>query len=297
MRVFVTGAGGFIGKAVILDLLKNGHQVLGLARSDPSADAISKAGAEVLRGDIEDLESLENGAKSADGVIHLAFIHDFADFERVLAVDRAAIQTMGDAMTGTGKPLVIASGSMLLPKGSLATEDTPTETGSVFAQRAKSEDIVRALSKDKQVRGSVVRLSPTVHGAGDQGFITMLGGMARKNGFVTNVGDGSSRWPAVHRDDAATLFRLAVEKGAAGATYHGVAEQGIPTKEINDAISRKTGLPVENKSGEEAGQALGFFAMILGADNPVSSERTQKELGWHPTQPTLIKDIEANYPL
>lgn len=186
---------------------------------------------------------------------------------------------------------------MMLPKGSLATENTPPETDSMFAQRAKSEDILHELAKNKDVRASAVRLAPTVHGAGDKGFVTMLGGMARKNGFVTNVGDGSSRWTAVHRDDAAVLFRLAVEKGAAGGVYHGVAEQAIQTSEINAAISKKTGLPIENKSREEAEEAVGFFAFVLAADNPVSSEKTQKELGWKPVQPTLLADIEANYDL
>ena len=295
MRVFVTGAAGFIGRAVTQELLNNGHQVLGLARNDANAEAITKAGAEPHRGDLEDIESLKSGAKAADGVIHLAFIHDFSDFARVTAVDRAAIEAMGEVMAGTGKPLVIASGTMGAPKGKLATEDTEPDRNTPFSDRARSADLVYTLSREKQVRGSVIRLTPTVHGTEDHGFIPILINLARKNGFVTYIGDGSARWPAVHRLDAAILFRLALEKGTAGATYNAVAEQGVPIKDIMTVIGKHLQLPVESKPLNEAAGAIGFFAHVIGSDNLTSSEKTQRELGWHPTQPELLVDMEANY--
>jgi nucleoside-diphosphate-sugar epimerase len=295
MRVFVTGAAGFIGRAVVQELLKNGHQVLGLARSDASAEAITKAGAEPHRGDLEDIESLKSGAKAADGVIHLAFIHDFNNFARAAAVDRAAIAAMGEVMAGTGKPLVIASGTMGVLKGKLATEDTEVDRNTPFSDRGLSADLVYRLSKEKQIRGSVIRLTPTVHGVEDKGFIPMLINLARQKGFVTYIGDGSARWPAVHRLDAAVLFRLALEKGTAGATYHAVAEQGVPIKDIMTVIGKHLQLPVEGKPLNEAVEAIGFFAHVVGSDNPTSSEKTQRELGWHPTQPKLLADMEANY--
>jgi len=295
MRVFVTGAAGFIGRAVVQELLNNGHQVLGLARNDASAEVITKAGAEPHRGDLEDIESLKSGARATDGVIHLAFIHDFSDFARVTAVDRAAIEAMGEVMAGTGKPLVIASGTMLVPKGKLATEDTEPERNTPFSDRARSADLVLTLSKEKQVRGSVIRLPPSVHGAEDKGMIPRMIDLARQNGFVTYVGDGSARWPTVHRLDAAVLLRLALEKGTAGATYNAVAEQGVPIKDITTVMSLRLQLPVESKPLSEAVGTLGFLAYLVGSDNPTSSEKTQRELGWHPTQPELLADMEANY--
>ena len=295
MRVFVTGAAGFIGRAVVQELLNHGHQVLGLARNDASAETIAKAGAESHPGDLEDIESLKSGAKVADGVIHLAFIHDFGDFARVTAVDRAAIEAMGAVMAGTGKPLVIASGTMGVAKGELATEATEPERNTAFSERARSADAVYTLSKEKQVRGSVIRLPPTVHGAEDKGMIPLLIDSARKKGFVTYIGDGSARWPAVHRLDAAVLFRLALEKGTAGATYNAVAEQGVPIKDIVTVVGKHLQLPGVGKPMNEAVEAIGFLAHLVGSDNPTSSERTQRELGWHPTQPELLADMQANY--
>ena len=295
MHVFVTGAAGFIGRAVVQELLSNGHQVLGLARNDASAEAITKAGAQPHRGDLEDLESLKSGAQAADGVIHLAFIHDFSNYARAAAVDTAAIEAMGEAMAGTGKPLVIASGTMGGPKGILATEDTEPERNTPFSVRARSADVVYKLSKEKQVRGSVVRLPPTVHSAEDNGMIPQLINLARQKGFVTYIDDGSARWPAVHRLDAAVLFRLALDKGTAGATYHAVAEQGVPIKDIMTVIGRHLQLPVEGKPLDEAVGAMGLFAHLVGSDNPASSEKTQRELGWCPTRPELLVDVEANY--
>ncbi|MCJ1471403.1 hypothetical protein MMC13_000042 [Lambiella insularis] len=295
MRVFVTGAAGFIGRAVVQELLSHGHQVLGLARSDATAQAITKAGAEPHRGDLEDIESLKSGAKATDGVIHLAFIHDFSDYARSAAVDTAAIEAMGEAMAGTGKPLVIASGTLGMPKGKLATEDSEAERGTFFSGRALSADAVYALSKEHNVRGSVIRLSPTVHGVEDKAFVPMLANAAREKGFATYAGDGSVRWPAVHRLDAAVLFRLALEKGTAGATYNGVAEEGVPIKDIMTVIGKHLKVPVEGRPMNEAVEALGFLAYVLAMDNPTSSEKTQRELGWHPTQPGLLADMEANY--
>ncbi|CAF0817939.1 unnamed protein product [Adineta steineri] len=295
MRVFVTGAAGFIGRAVVQELINHGHQVLGLARSDASAELITKAGGLPHRGDLEDLESLKSGARAADGVIHLAFVHDFSNMAKCTAIDRAAIEAMGEAMAGTGKPLVIASGILFLPKGKLTTEDTEPDRNHPFAERGLSADLVYQLSKEKNIRGSVIRLSPTVHGKEDKGFIPALINLARQKGFVTYVSDGSARWPAVHRLDAAVLFRLALEKGTAGATYHAVAEQAIPIKDIMTVIGKHLQLPVESKSLNEAAEAIGFFAHVISSDNPTSSEKTQKELGWHPSQPKLLDDIEANY--
>lgn len=297
MKVFVTGAAGFIGRAVVEDLTKNGHEAIGLARSDTSAKKVTEAGGQVHRGDLEDLESLKSGAKAADGVVHLAFIHDFSEegFAKALEADRAAIQAMGEVMEGTGNPLVIAGGLLLVAGIDRADEDTvPASLEDIFSQRGKSEVLVQTLSKEKKIRGMAVRLAPTVHGKGDWGFVHMFGDFAKKNGHVTNVGDGSTRWPAVHRYDAAALFRLALEKGKAGAVYHASAEE-IKTGEIMKKISEKVNLPVENKPQNEAMQSIGFFAIPVGADNPVSSEKTQKELGWKPTQPKILQDIEDNY--
>ena len=294
MRVFVTGAPGFIGQAVIQELLDHGHSVVGLARSDASAEKVSKAGAEVLRGDIEDLDSLQRGAKEADGVIHLAFIHDFSNFARGCEVDRNAIQAMAEAMEGTQKPLVFASGTLMLRKGGVATEDTEPEWENPWAVRGKAETLIKELSREKNIRGSAIRLSPTVHGEGDKAFVPMLMGMAQKAGFVTRVGDGKNHWPAIHRLDSAALFRLALERGKPGAVYHGTAEN-VQLNDILDTMGKQLKLPVEEKSTEEAQKVIGFFAHPITADNPCSSEKTQKELGWQPKQPGLIADMEANY--
>ena len=295
MLVLVTGAAGFVGQAVVKELLENGHQVVGLARSDTSAEVITKTGAEVRRGDIEDLGSLRSAARDVDGVIHLAFVHDFSDFPRACAVDRAAIQTIAEAVAGSGKPLVIASGTMGFPEGELGTEDTEPMQGPGFLERAKSETLLFKLSEEKQLRGIALRLTPSVHGAGDKGFVSMFIDAARKNKAAVYVNDGSARWPAVHRADAAVLFRLALEKGASGKAYHAVAEQGITMKEIMGTIGKRLQLPVEGKSVEEAATALGWFAQAIAGDHPASSEKTKRELGWQPTQPGLIADMEANY--
>ncbi|MCJ1386123.1 hypothetical protein MMC17_009248 [Xylographa soralifera] len=256
----------------------------------------TQACAEPHRGALDDLESLQSGARAADGVIHLAFIHDFTDYASATSVDRAAIEAMGEAMAGTGKPLIIASGTLIVPPGKLATEDTePERNKPPFSDRALSADSVFTLSKEKQVRSIVVRLPPTVHGTEDKGMIPHVIDLARQNGFVTYIGDGSQRWPAVHRLDAAVLFRLALEKGIAGATYNAVAEQGVPMTDITAVIGKHLRLPVEGKAMNEVVGAMGFLAYLVGSDNPTSSGKTQKELGWHFTQSGLLADMEANY--
>lgn len=295
MRVFVTGAGGFIGRAVVPELLNNGHQVLGLARSDATAETLMKMGAEVQRGELEDLESLRSGAKAADGVAHLAFLHEFSDFAKCCRVDREAITAMGEVLAGTGKPLVIASGTLGTPNGQLADEDTDPDRNAPLSDRAKSADLIQQLSKEKGIRGSVVRLTPTVHDAGDKGSIPMIAGIMKQKSAVTYVANGSARWPAVHRLDAAVLFRLALEKGRSGAIYNAVAEQGVPMRDIMTVVGKHLQLPVEGKSMDEVMGSIGFLAYMVGSDNPTSSEKTQKELGWKPNQIGLLEDLEANY--
>jgi nucleoside-diphosphate-sugar epimerase len=294
MRVFVTGAAGFIGTATVKELLNHGHQVLGLARSDASADVIAKAGAEPHRGDLEDIESLKSGAKTADAIIHLGFIHDFSNMAHSTAVDRAAIQAMAEAIAGSDKPLIISSGTLMVAKSALATEDDDIARNPGF-DRWKSQDLIKSLSKEMNIRGMSVRFSPTVHGAGDKGFAKIFIDMTRKNGRAIYTGDGSARWPAVHRADAAVLLRLALEKGTAGGVYHAVAEQGIPVKDTMTLIGKRLGLPVEGMSPGEGAAFLGFFAHAMATDNPTSSEKTQKELGWQPNQVGLHEDMEANY--
>ena len=295
MRIFITGSAGFIGRATIRELVKNGHQVLGLARSEASAEKVINAGAEAHIGRIEDIDSLRSSVKAVDGVVHLAFTNDFQDFPRATAADRAAIEAMAEVLAGTGKPLIIASGTLAKRKGVLATEDAEDDRDTPLAERIKSADLLFALAKEKQFRGILVQFSPTVHGAGDAGLIPMLINTYRQKDSVVYVNDGSARWPAVHREDAAALIRLALEKGTAGATYNAVAEQGVPMKDIMTVIGKHLNLPVEGKSPEEATEKIGFLAYLIGLDNPTSSEKTQSELGWHPTQPGLLADMEANY--
>jgi len=297
MRVFVTGAAGWVGSAVTKELIQHGHKVLGLARSVEPAEKITKVGGEVLRGDLEDLESLKKGAQETDGTLHLAFIHDFTNMKHATAVDRAAISALAEVVAGTGKPLIITSGSLIVANlgGAVATEETDIDRSVPWIDRWKSEDLILSLSKEKDVKGMVVRLTPTVHGDGDKGFVPGLIGSARKNGAAIYVGDGSARWPAVHRYDAAVLYRLALEKGKAGAIYHAAAEQGIAQKDIEGLIGKVLNLPVESKSLEEALPKLGFFAHVTSMDKPLSSEKTQTELGWKPKELGLLADMEAHY--
>ncbi|OCL06542.1 NAD dependent epimerase/dehydratase [Glonium stellatum] len=294
MRVFVTGATGFIGSAIVQELINAGHQVVGLARSDEAAKLLAAAGAEVHRGSLDDLDSLKRGAAASDGVIHTAFIHDFSNFEASCKADKLAIETIGAALEGSGRPFVISSGTLSLKDGRLATEEDGPDLNSAGVLRAASE--VAALSMaSKGVRVSSMRLPPSVHGNGDHGFVPRLITIAREKAVSSYVGEGLGRWPAVHRLDAARLFRLALEKGSAGAKYHAVADEGVPVREIAEVIGRHLNVPVAAKSFEEAMKQFGWLAHGLARDNPTSSKRTQEELGWHPSEPGLIADLEQGH--
>ena len=294
MRIFLTGATGFIGSAITKELIGAGHQVLGLARSDDGAKALAAAGAQVHRGSLDDLDSLKSGAAASDGVIHTAFIHDFSKFKENCETDRTAIEAMGSALIGSDRPLIITSGTALLHLGRPATEADKPGGGSDAIPRIASEEAAAAVAA-KGVRVSVVRLPPSVHGRGDHGFVPMLIGVARQKGVSAYVGDGHNRWSTVHRLDAARLYRLAVEKAAPNATYHGVGEEGVATRTIAEAIGRNLNLPVVSKSGDDVPAHFGFIGAFFGFDVPASSVETQRVLGWTPTQPGLIADLDEGH--
>ena len=295
MRVFVTGASGHIGSVVVRELLDHGHQVVGLARSDDSAEAVSKAGADVQRGSLDDLDVLSAAAASADGVIHLAFVHDFSDYAAAAAIDLRAVEAMGAALADSGKPFVNTSGTMMLAFGApgrLGREDDTTDDSGL---RVASENATIALA-ERGVRSSVVRLAPTVHGSTDfHGFVPTLIGAARQTGRSVYVGDGANRWPAVHTIDAARLYRLALESAAAGSRLHGAAEEGMPFRDIATLIGEQLGVPTVGITAEEAVDQLGFIGAIASMDNPTSSARTRELLGWRPEQPDLLADLKAGH--
>ena len=287
MRVFVTGATGFIGSAIVHDLLEAGHQVLGLARSEAGAASLAAAGAAVHRGSLEDLASLQRGAAAADGVIHTAFVHDFSRYAASAELDVIAIEAMAQTLAGSNKPLVVTSGTLGLPPGRAGTEDDAAASSS--PRRSESAAVAAAALG---VRAMVVRLPPSVHGDGDHGFVPMLIARARELGVATVIGDGTNRWPAVHRLDAARLFRLALEQGTATARFHGVADEGIPVRAIAERIGHRLGVPVVSTTAEAAAEDLGFIGRVLAMDGPASSALTQARLGWRPTQPGLLLDLE-----
>ena len=285
MRIFVTGATGFIGSAVVTELLQAGHEVIGLARSDHAVAALEAAGATPHRGDLEDLDSLRAGAEAADGVIHTAFVHDFSRLADSGRIDLRAVETLGDS----GRPLIITSGTALVTPGRTATENDVSEPEGAGSHRAPSEHAALARG------GVVVRFPPTVHGEGDHGFVPVLIGVARERGVSAYVGDGANRWAAVHRRDAAHLFRLAIESAPAGTVLHGVGEEGIPTREIAEVLGRHLDVPTTSISADEALEHFGWIGRFFGIDVPASSAITQERLSWTPTHPGLIEDLEAGH--
>ncbi|TKC96332.1 SDR family oxidoreductase [Polyangium fumosum] len=287
MRIFLTGASGFIGSAIVPELVRAGHRVLGLARSDASAERLVAAGVDVHRGSLTDLDGLRRGAAACDGVIHCAFSHDdFNDYAGNCEKDRGAIEALGSALVGSDRPLVIASGLARFTRGHVATDDETPDT-STGGLRTASERLAFSFAS-RGVRVSSLRLPPSVHGDGDHGFVPMLIEIARKTGRSGYVGEGENRWPAVHRIDAARLFVLALEKAPAGARLHAVGDEGIPTRDIADVIGRKLGLPVESVPAPHFGWLGAFFAL----DTPASSALTQERFGWKPEQAGLLADLE-----
>ncbi|MGV4925759.1 SDR family oxidoreductase [Streptomyces sp. BHT-5-2] len=294
MRVFVTGASGFIGSAVVPELIGAGHEVLGLARSDASADALTAAGAQVHRGSLEDPDSLRTGAAATDGVVHLAFIHDFSRYEHAARTDLRAIEALGGALEGSDRPLVIASGTIAITEGRAATERDVPAPGAVAAPRAAAAQAALAFAA-RGVRSSVLRLPPSVHGEGDHGFVRALIDIAHDKGVSAYVGDGGNRWCAVHRSDAARLFRLALEKAPAGSVLHGVAEEGVPFRSVAEVIGRQLGLPTASVSSDDAERHFGWLGRFVAADVRTSSALTRELLGWRPTHQGLIADLEQGH--
>jgi nucleoside-diphosphate-sugar epimerase len=291
VKILVTGATGFVGSAVVRELIDAGYQVLGLARSDAGAKLVTAAGGQVQRGDLQDLESLRHGTANVDAVIHTAFNHDFSKFAENCEIERRAIEALGAALEGSDRPLIVTNGLALLSPGRRVTEEdmppSPNPTTYPRAAEAAAADLL-----DRGVRTSVVRLAASVHGDGDHAFVPRLIQIASKKGVSAYVGDGLNRWAAVHLLDAARLYRLVLEKGSAGARYHGVAEEGVPLKHIATVISQHLNVPVVSKSAEQAADHFSWFALFAGMDLPASSARTQTELGWRPIQPGLIGDLD-----
>lgn len=292
MRVFVTGATGFVGSAVVKELMAAEHEVLGLARSDTAAQALTEAGAEIHRGSLEDLDSLRRGVEKAEAVIHCGFIHDFSKFQENCEIDKRAIEAIGASLEGSDRPLLVTSGVAVLAQGRAATEDDPPVPVSTTYPRA-SEAATAALAA-RGVRAAVVRL-PQVHGEGDHAFVPRLIDIAREKGFAAYIGEGKNRWSAVHRLDAAKLYRLALEQAQPGARYHAVAEEGIALRDIARLIARRLDLPVKSLTGDEPDDYFGGFRMFAGMDLPASSDKTRAALGWQPKEIGLLADLDHDY--
>jgi nucleoside-diphosphate-sugar epimerase len=304
MRVFVTGASGWIGSGLVSELIATGHEVVGLARSDDAAAAVVALGAEVRRGSLDDLDGLHDAAESADGVVHLAFRHDLVfsgDMAGAASVDRKAIEVLGDALAGSDRPFLIPSGVLGVAPGRVATEQDAAETpeGTYAPMQGVGDRMANAhytvSLASRGVRSCVLRLPPTCHGEGDNGFMAILVGVAQEKGVSGYVGDGSARWPASHRLDVARAFRLALEQAPAGSTLHAVAEEGVPGRAFAEVIGRKLDIPVVAVPPEDAMGHFGFLGSLLPIDSPVSSERTREVLGWKPTHPGLLEDLSADY--
>jgi nucleoside-diphosphate-sugar epimerase len=294
MRVFVTGATGFIGSAVVKELIQAGHQVLGLARSDAAEASVASAGAEVHRGQLDDLDSLRSGAAASDGVIHTASVNDFSDPARIAETSRRAIEALGAALAGSDRPLVMTSAIALLEPARLVTEEDAPSPNAAAAFGIALEKVALELSS-RGVRVSVVRLPFSVHGEGDHGFVPALISIARTKGVSAYPGDGSNRWPAVHRKDAAHLFRLALESAKAGSRFHAVADEGVPVRDIAGVIGRHLGVPVVSLPVEEAGDHFGWLGRFFSMDCPALSALTRERLGWHPVQPGLLADLDQDH--
>jgi nucleoside-diphosphate-sugar epimerase len=304
MRIFITGASGWIGSAVTAELIGNGHEVVGLARSDASAAAVTAAGATAHRGSLDDLDDLRSAAAASDGVIHLAFKHDIAfsgGFAAAADADRAAVEVFGEALAGSDRPLVIASGTLGLLPGRLATErdghgasEAIQRAGAGPQTRHATAELVLSMAS-RGVRSSILRLSPTVHGDGDHGFMASIVGIARSTGISGYIGDGANRWPAVHRFDAAHMCCLAVENAPAGSTLHAVADEGVPIRDIAEVIGRHLNVPVQSIAPADAPEHFTWLAGFIGLDSPASSALTRELLAWEPTHPGLIEDLDQGH--
>lgn len=294
MRIFVTGASGFIGRAVVAELVTAGHDVVGMARSEASASVVSRLGASAHHGDLDDLDSIRDGARSADAVIHLANKHDWANPAESNRAERAAVQTISDTLAGSHRPFVLAAGLAGFDLGRPVTEHDPNSAVGPDSPRGGAENLALGYA-EKGVRVIGVRFAPTVHGEGDHGFVSIIAQAARRNGAVRYPGDGANRWPAVHRSDAARLVRLGLENAPAGAILHAAAEEGVPVRKITEALAGRLGIPAQSVPAPQIMDELGFVGRMLAADVPAASQITRDLLGWRPTGPTLLEDIAAGH--
>jgi nucleoside-diphosphate-sugar epimerase len=294
MRVFVTGASGWIGSAVVADLIDAGHDVTGLARSDASAAAVQDAGAEVVRGSLDDLDALRAAAAAADGVIHTAYIHDFSQMEAAAATDRGVIEALGAALQGSDRPLVVTTGTGVIHPGRPVIEDDRHDPSTPGHPRRDNESVALGLA-DRGVRVSIVRPAPSVHGKGDHGFVARLVEIARERGASGYVSDGANRWAAVHRLDAARVYRLALEQAPAGSVFHAVGDEGVATRDIADAIARHLSLPLVSVDPDDAAEHFGWLGAFFSWDAPASNALTRARLGWEPTHQGLLADLEEGF--